>query len=203
MAVMLGALTVTMFVAEASSAQVILLYNNPSRGRGFGVPVGGYNPYYYSFGYTSYGYTPYGYGYGAYPGYRMGIYYASTSNYRPSTYTPTPATSRISPASTVAVNTSVRPASYESYYPANPVTSQTALIEVRVPAEAEVWFDGEKSIQTGLERSFRSPALQPDTIYSYEVKARWTENGKPVEKMRKVRIMKGEQIRITFLNPES
>ena len=58
-----------------------------------------------------------------------------------------------------------------------------AFIQVRVPAAAEIWFDGEKTSQTGSVRDFVSPALQTGRSFTYEIRARWTdEGGKVIEK---------------------
>ena len=37
----------------------------------------------------------------------------------------------------------------------------TATVEVRVPADAELWFDGTAMAQTGDRRAFTTPALNP------------------------------------------
>jgi uncharacterized protein (TIGR03000 family) len=188
-----GAAVLTMLVAEAGFAQVIV----GIRPWGIGLPVGGVYPY-SPLGYSRYGYSPYGYApYGAYAGYGFGWYtYPTYGYYQTATYVYVPDTPRAS--STYAGLMSQAPA-----YATNPVTSRTALIEVRVPAEAEVWFNGEKSNQAGAERSFRSKPLEADKIYTFEVKARWKEDGKPVEKTRKVRLMASEQVRITLLDAAS
>jgi uncharacterized protein (TIGR03000 family) len=203
------AAAVTLLAAETSCAQVGAVFSGIGhpRGLGFGLPVGGFYPYSpyaygvpYGFGYGSpYGYSPFGYGlgYGSPYGYGLGYgspygygsfgygYFGLYSGYT-FTYTYVAAAPR---------------GSSSSFYAPNPVTSQTALLEVSVPADAEVWFDGEKSSQTGTERSFRSKPLQADTVYTFEVKASWKENDKPVERTRKVRLMAGESISTSLLNP--
>jgi uncharacterized protein (TIGR03000 family) len=73
-----------------------------------------------------------------------------------------------------------------------------ARIEVRVPDGAELWFNGAKTRQTGAVRVFESPPLEPGARYAYDVKARWTEDGRPVEKTYHVPVTAGERSSVTF-----
>src|SRR5260370_1226966 len=57
-----------------------------------------------------------------------------------------------------------------------------ARVHVRVPADAVLAFNGVTVPRTGTEREFISPALTPGKRYGYQVKARWTQDGKPVER---------------------
>jgi len=66
-----------------------------------------------------------------------------------------------------------------------------ATIEVRVPAGAEVWFNGARTRQTGTVRVFESPPLEPGTPYAYSVKARWTLGGKEMERTLQVPVSAG------------
>jgi uncharacterized protein (TIGR03000 family) len=208
-AVMACAVALTMFDAGTSSAQVIFPYVGIGRNVGLGWPVGGYSPY-YGLGYRPYGYTPYGlapyglspygYGFGGYSGYGLGLY-SSPAYYSTYTYSYVPAlTTRAYVSTPGAVYGSVRSLNYQASYPPTAANGRTALITVRVPAGAEVWFDGEKSDQKGTERSFRTKPLQADTINTVEVKASWKENDKPVERTRKVRVMAGDEVSISLMN---
>jgi uncharacterized protein (TIGR03000 family) len=80
---------------------------------------------------------------------------------------------------------------------------RAASIRVRVPAGAELWFDGTKTRQSGAERSFRSPPLTPGKTYFYDVKARWTEGGKPVERTRTVDVRAGGRYTVDFTGRSS
>jgi uncharacterized protein (TIGR03000 family) len=71
-------------------------------------------------------------------------------------------------------------------------------VEVRVPANAEVWFDGEKTAQTGPSRMFRSPSLRPGVAYLYLVRAKWSENGREMEQIQSITVHAGENIRVAF-----
>jgi uncharacterized protein (TIGR03000 family) len=75
---------------------------------------------------------------------------------------------------------------------------EPAEIEVRVPAGAEIWFDGEKTTLTGSVRRFRSPPLEPGQRYAYDVKARWSEGGKEVEQTQHVPVTAGAVQKVTF-----
>ena len=59
-----------------------------------------------------------------------------------------------------------------------------AMIAVRVPPNADIWFDGQKTNQKGAVRQFETPALDPGHDYAYEVRARWNENGRNIEAAR-------------------
>jgi uncharacterized protein (TIGR03000 family) len=89
-----------------------------------------------------------------------------------------------------------------SYYPPTNAGKKAAVIEVKVPATAEVLFDGERTTQPGQFRVFRSPPLEPGQDFTYEVTARWREKGELVERTQKARIRAGERAQIDFMNPE-
>jgi uncharacterized protein (TIGR03000 family) len=72
--------------------------------------------------------------------------------------------------------------------------SHRALIELRVPRSAELWFQGQEFPGTGSVRMFVSPVLEPGEKYSYSVRARWSENGKTKEETRKVPVHAGDRV---------
>lgn len=80
--------------------------------------------------------------------------------------------------------------------------SQAVLLNVRVPANAEVLVDGQRTNQVGTARQFISPPLAPGFEYTYMVEARWQENGQPVTKTRKVTVQPGREATIDFNQPE-
>src|SRR5437660_9563291 len=59
-------------------------------------------------------------------------------------------------------------------------------ISVRVPAGAAIRFDGKATAQTGTERLFVSPPLRPGRDYTYDVRLRWQDGGRTVEKTRRL-----------------
>jgi uncharacterized protein (TIGR03000 family) len=77
----------------------------------------------------------------------------------------------------------------------------TAQVTVIVPPYAEVYFDGILMTETGAERTFYSPLLQGGVNYSYTVRARWTEGGRPVDQTRKVQVRAGARVRVDFTSP--
>lgn len=74
-----------------------------------------------------------------------------------------------------------------------------ALITMQVPANAEVWFSGEKTQQTGTDRRFVTPALEQGHRYAYQIKVRWTDkDGKTVEREQKVPVRPGARLNLAF-----
>jgi uncharacterized protein (TIGR03000 family) len=86
--------------------------------------------------------------------------------------------------------------------PLEPVPMATdgtgVTVQVAVPASAEVWFDGEKTAQTGPSRMFRSPSLRPGVAYLYLVRAKWNENGREMEQIQSITVHAGENISVAF-----
>jgi len=74
-------------------------------------------------------------------------------------------------------------------------------IEVRVPADAEVLFEGDKTSQKGSVRWFVSPPINPERRYTYEIKAKWMENGREVAKTRKIAVRAGERLSVDLTKP--
>jgi len=146
-------------------------------GNGYGVTLGGYGrPYYGSYG-SSYYSSPY--------------YYSSPSYYEPSyTYESTPIVQ--GPA------TDVR----QSYYSEPSYSQQAATMVVLLPRpDATVLFDNAPTSQQGTERTFVSPPLVSGGTYTYSIRARWMENGQPVERERRVNVQPGQTINVDFRGP--
>jgi uncharacterized protein (TIGR03000 family) len=74
----------------------------------------------------------------------------------------------------------------------------SATMNVRVPADAEIWFEGSKTGQSGTTRTFVSPPLESGRGFTYEVRAHWTENGKEVDQTRQVHVRAGEKVDVDF-----
>jgi uncharacterized protein (TIGR03000 family) len=92
--------------------------------------------------------------------------------------------------------------SYNAIYPVSPpisaITDNTARVEVRIPADAELWFEGRKTALTGADRFFRSPELQAGQDYIYDVQAHWVADGKAVDQTRKVTVHAGDRVVVDF-----
>ncbi len=74
----------------------------------------------------------------------------------------------------------------------------TCRVTVVLPANAELSFNGTVVSQTGPERAFVTPALAKGSSYTYSIRARWTEDGKPVDQTRKVAVQAGGNVRVDF-----
>jgi uncharacterized protein (TIGR03000 family) len=149
-----------------------------------------YDPYWSPWTFASYGYTS-----SYYPpsfwDYLPGYSFA----YLPSNYFDYP-----------YVGTNVVPDSgSKSYGASKPTTSDEGRvrIDVRLPqSDAQVWFQGNKTKQTGTERAFLSPPLSPGGEYVYEITARWMEKGKEVTQKRSVPVHPGERVKVDFTRAE-
>ena len=136
--------------------------------------------------------------YGGYPriygGYYGGLYWGGA--YDSAYY--------VGPSTESYVYTAPATADYQAYYPPEetPTDPTTASLTVRVPAEAEIWFDDRKTTQTGMGREFVTPPLSPDRSYSYMIRARWTAaNGKVFDQAHKISFRAGQAILVDFLTP--
>jgi uncharacterized protein (TIGR03000 family) len=78
------------------------------------------------------------------------------------------------------------------------VPDDAALINLWVPANAEVWLSGEKTASTGSERSFVTPSLEAGRRFAYDIRVRWIEKGKPVEKVKKVSVHPGDRLTLSI-----
>jgi uncharacterized protein (TIGR03000 family) len=196
-------------------------------GRGYGWGRGGVGisigtPYYYSsvygygnnwgypgYGYSNYGYWPssYGRGYSYYPSYYgssygyMPSYYGSSYSYLPSNYG-----SSYSPSySWLPSNTYSGPTRSTSFYYSPSLEQSTtalmdkAAVEVRVPADAELWIDGQPTNKRGETRTFETPMFEVGRSFTYEIRARWTQDGQPVERTRTVDLQAGTRPVVNFL----
>jgi uncharacterized protein (TIGR03000 family) len=79
-----------------------------------------------------------------------------------------------------------------------PPSDNAVYLEVRVPPDAELWFEGQKCTQTGPIRYFESPPLTLGQNYVYHVRVRWIENGREVERTQEVTVSAGKRLSIDF-----
>jgi len=206
-------------LVAATALLLIPSVSQAQRGRG-GYSIGrggvgfsyGSSPYYGNWGY---GYSPYysgsyypgsyGYNSGYYPRSNYGGYYYPNTSYYNNSYYNNSYYSNGSYASTPTTS------SYQSFYPSQGVTgasyanvpeqsSLAVTMSIRVPPDAEVWFGDVKTNLTGAERLFVSPPLEPGKDYTYEIRARWNEDGRPVERTRTLQVHAGDRLNISFLN---
>lgn len=83
-----------------------------------------------------------------------------------------------------------------------PPTPNAARLQIIVPANAEVVFDGGPTTQRGTIREFVSPPLSPDKHFRYTIRVRYTgADGQTVDDIRAVRVRANEEFRIDFTQP--
>jgi uncharacterized protein (TIGR03000 family) len=140
-----------------------------------GVRGGGYSGGYYSDGY-----------------YRDGGYYRAGWGWR----SDNSVTSFYPDAETLAT----------SFYPsmdglANP---NDAGFVIRVPdPNAEILFGDHKTLQRGFLRRYETERpLDPNSTYTFNVRARWTQNGQTMEQTRKIEARAGQNLMVDFTSPQ-
>jgi uncharacterized protein (TIGR03000 family) len=163
-------------------------------GRGwYGGNRGYYGNSYYGNGYYGGGYRGgIGISIGR-PGYYGGYGYPYASGYRNPYY----ANSFYS-ADTTYAQPYTTTVPQTSYYPSftNP---STAGFTVRLPdPNAEVWFQNYKTQQTGVVRQFQSESLDPTSSYTFQVRARWMQNGQMMDQTRQVPARAGQSYSVDF-----
>lgn len=208
----LAAAAVLLLLPQTSSAQWMGRGGIGVNAGRFGFYSGSGSPYYSGFypGYYSgyYGWNAPYYGSTWYPG-----YYGSSRWYTPGYarwYGPRYSYDWSTPSYYSSSFPSGRSGSYyssdmssRSYYGAQAgdmaPADRTVLIDVRIPSDAEIWFEGAKTQSTGMFREFVSPQLEPGQDYIYQIRARWMENGQEVNKTRELRVRAGDQLNLDFL----
>jgi uncharacterized protein (TIGR03000 family) len=199
---------------------LLALSAQPANAQRFSRYRGGSGFYGYGSNYTpsTYGYS--GSGYSGWANPNASSYYASPYNGTysrgwPSTYNNTSMYSyssepyrlgSITPAAWDVTNPQYssedrRRMTYRSTYSPPEVGTNEANIRVIVPSgNARVFFDDSKTEQTGMERLFASPPLEPNKEYTYTVRAEWTENGKEMNKAQDVKVKAGRTSMVDFRN---
>jgi uncharacterized protein (TIGR03000 family) len=84
-----------------------------------------------------------------------------------------------------------------AYYPGS-ADADKVLINVTVPADAKVLFQGTKTTQTGVSRRFLSPSIAAGYRYSYNIQATWMENGKEVSQSRSFTVQPGDFVHVAI-----
>jgi len=164
-------------------------------GHGGGYYGGGYGRGYYGGGYGR-GY----YGRGYYPGYYGGYYPGYYGNYD---YAPDYDTYSAAPDYYTTPAPDYGNAPDYGTAPAAP-SRNTARVTIHVPdPNADIWFNGTKTAQKGTERVFESPELEPGRDFTYDVRARWMEDGREVEQDRKIEVHAGDRLTANFPMPRA
>ena len=92
------------------------------------------------------------------------------------------------------------------YYPASqaaalPRPVAPVVIDVVVPAEAELWIEGKKMGQTAEQRKFISPPLEAGRRFSYDFRIRFKDDGREQTKTRSLDVLAGGSYTVDFVNP--
>jgi uncharacterized protein (TIGR03000 family) len=175
-------------------------FHGAYRGGWYGGHRGGWyggGNYYGHHRYGGYGYYPY-WGYGYYP------YYGSYDSYYPyydydyPTYSGSYSTYG-DVAADDGYSTPAPASGYQALYPSTATVKpdNAATISVKVPADAQVTFNGTPTTSTGTFRQFESPPLAAGK-YAYDVQARWHENGKEVIQTRQIIVAPGAHVEVDF-----
>ena len=178
-----------------------------------GYPAGSFHTGYYHGGVGGYGYQPYYgyraehpyyhgyyaspyYGFGYYPYSDFGYYPFDTQSYYYDTgsypyYATSPLLSSEAATSTPISSTS-------TLNPSTPSQSLPVHITVRLPDNADLWVNGTKMTPTGAVREFVTPSLTPGQKYSYEIRARWTDNDRTTDREQTVVFAPGDNLEVLF-----
>jgi uncharacterized protein (TIGR03000 family) len=70
---------------------------------------------------------------------------------------------------------------------------------VNVPADAELFSDGESTKQKRYARHYTTPKLEVGKMYAYKILVRWKNDGKSHERTRSVEVSGGDDdIQVDF-----
>jgi uncharacterized protein (TIGR03000 family) len=81
---------------------------------------------------------------------------------------------------------------------AAPLDENAVYIRVQVPPDADVWFEGQKTVQKGPVRFFESPPVTPGIKYVYHIRAHWKEGGQDIDEVREATVYAGSKVGIDF-----
>jgi uncharacterized protein (TIGR03000 family) len=205
------ALTALTFLFTADTTQAQRFYRGGWDGYGYRAP--GYyrgwygRPYYNNYRWDNYGWGSYGpyYGWGAYrPYYGWGSYWPYTysgldSMAYPSVTYSYPSTTIYSSEPVVPSTLSSSPITYASYSQESANLGNKAQVDVGVPmADTRLWFNGEAAQQTGTERRFFTPPLEPGKEYTYTIRASWRNGDREVTREQVVTVRAGEETSVRF-----
>jgi uncharacterized protein (TIGR03000 family) len=98
------------------------------------------------------------------------------------------------PDAAPAIASGISQTRYVDYYArsARPSADNKARLHVSLPADAELWLNGQRMKGTGPERDLITPQLKGGETYAYRVKARWTQDGHPSEETIEVKVRANE-----------
>jgi len=94
------------------------------------------------------------------------------------------------------------PVDARPYAPVIPPSTDTAQVTVRVPPDAQVWFDDRLTKSTGAVREFETPPMNSGGHYSYQIKAAWKQDGREVTQTQKAQVTPGAHVTVKFPAPQ-
>ena len=89
---------------------------------------------------------------------------------------------------------------YTAYYPPEQdIDSNAVTLRLQVPSGARVWLEGKETSQSGADRMFVSPSLEPGYEYVYHIRVQWVQDGETVERNREVTVHPGDLINLSIV----
>jgi uncharacterized protein (TIGR03000 family) len=76
--------------------------------------------------------------------------------------------------------------------------SNWARVIVQLPADARLYVDDQPMETTSARRVFRTPALEPDQIYYYELRGEIVREGKTLSQSKRILIRAGEEAHVSL-----
>jgi uncharacterized protein (TIGR03000 family) len=107
--------------------------------------------------------------------------------------------------SSSALGTHIPSTDLLAYLPGSPHLPRSdnkAYIWLSVPADAQVWFNEDKTKQSGEMRHFYTTPLTPGKDYAYIVRIRWMKKAKPAEQIRRITVRAKDRIHLDFLEQD-
>jgi uncharacterized protein (TIGR03000 family) len=108
------------------------------------------------------------------------------------------ATSRLAVLAVAALLLMGKTAMADQSQPGPGEPDQAVHFAVTVPAGAEIWFDGVKADQKGPYREFVSPPIRLGHHYYYDVRVRWRDGERELDRTRHVTFNAGDQVNLDF-----
>ncbi|MBI3467762.1 MAG: TIGR03000 domain-containing protein [Planctomycetes bacterium] len=81
---------------------------------------------------------------------------------------------------------------------ATPAPDDSALLQVRLPADAKLIVNDRLTRSTGALRRYRSRGLEPGVSYSYELRAEFTRDGRTISETKIVSLRANETAEVDF-----
>jgi uncharacterized protein (TIGR03000 family) len=88
------------------------------------------------------------------------------------------------------------------YHPTYGPMRNSALLAVKVPADAKVFVNDRPTTSTGIDREYISRDLRPGAGYNYTVRAEYDRDGKPVTEEKSIRLTAGQTASLSFTEAE-